>query len=658
MSDHDDSNDVTGGHRENRPPEGDGRRQYFADSMGAGQPGHRHRRRRAPGDPTTTGSIPIVRVGDSLPDPTIEYRTPEPPTGEASPYFQVRYRSSDVEGVSYSKPPAAVPPTQIPPVPPVPRRRAAVPPPMPPAPRPAPASPVVPQVAPEPTGLFDILDATSDEAAAPQTRSAAPAPESAYGETAEVRPEYEPAAYEPAEYEPAAFEPAPIEPEQYEPAQYESHAYDYNPETVIPLEADAPPSESLAPAFAASFPIDDVDNHVGSVGGDDGDGGDIGRAMPARKRNRKVVFSILALLLVVVLVLGGFALKALGLFDSNTDYDSATGSGSVLVEIPADASLREIGDELSDAGVVGSRNAFVNSVGNDTVAAGFYKLPKGISGQAAVAKMQDNANRVGRMVVPDGLQLDSKKGIDGVVTPGIFELISKATTVKTDDRQYGVSVQQLAEAASTATAAQLGIPSWAMDAFNRMKSDHRRIEGLIAAGTWEDLDPSLDAVGLLNKLITASAQRFAAWGLESGNSTGLNPYQTLITASIVEREARQEQDFAKVSRVILNRLKVDQRLEMDSTANYTAQITNIDVFGEVYEDENAWNTYQHKGLPITPIGAVGERALHATLNPASGDWLYFVTVDKEGTTKFSKTYEQQKRNREEACRNKFLTTGC
>ena len=87
-------------------------------------------------------------------------------------------------------------------------------------------------------------------------------------------------------------------------------------------------------------------------------------------------------------------------------------------------------------------------------------------------------------------------------------------------------------------------------------------------------------------------------------------------------------------------------------------VTNLDLHGEAYTDANAWNTYHHKGLSVTPIGAVGEKALRATEDPAQGRWLYFVTVDKNGTTLFANTFEQHKRNREVACRNRFLTTGC
>ncbi|KXT56902.1 aminodeoxychorismate lyase [Gordonia sp. QH-12] len=628
MSDQDDPRSEGSGGR--LPSDGD-RRRYFAESMGAGQSGNRHRRRRAPGDPTTTGSIPIVRVGDSLPDPTIEYRTPEPPAGEPSPYFQVQYRPTEVEGLSFTEPRTSPHSTEPPTIVNPPARHAQeqqtqVP--QTQVPQTEVPQTQVPQAQPvqqpEPTGLFDILDVTQDDVTPGETTGS------------HARYDAPPAEYAATGYAPTDYSSAEYAPADHAPAEYAS---------ADPRAAGTVGQDVAAAGYAPA-------------GGADEDADLVDRPMPARKRNRKVVVAVLAILLVVILVLAGIALKALGVFDSSTDYDSSTGHGSALVEIQSDATVRDIGDTLTDAGVVGSRKAFVNATGNDTVAAGFYKLPKGISAEAAVQKMQGSDNRVGFMVVPEGLQLDTKKGVDGKTTPGIFQRIADATTVKTDDQTYGVTVDQLMEAAATASATELGIPSWALEAFNRLGNDHRRIEGLIASGAWEDLDPRMSAVEILHTLITNSDKRFTAWGLQSDNNTGLTPYQNLVTASIVEREANKDEDFPKVARVILNRLKAGQRLEMDSTINYTAAVTDVDVRGDVYKDENAWNTYQHEGLPITPIGAVGERALHATLNPASGDWLYFVTVDKQGTTLFSKTFDQHKKNRQVACKNKLLTTGC
>ena len=379
--------------------------------------------------------------------------------------------------------------------------------------------------------------------------------------------------------------------------------------------------------------------------------------MPARRKRGRMIFAMVAVLVLLVSV-GLVGMRQLGVFDSRKDFDSTTGGAMALVAIPEDASLRDFGRLLTDAGVVGSQRAFVDAAGNQALSAGYYELPTGISATTAVDRIAGGESRVGRVVIPEGLQLDSKTGVDGKVTPGIFQMLADATSIEADGRTYGVTVEQLQSAAAQSSAAELGVPEWATSAVTKLDGDHRRIEGLIASGAWEDVDPRLDAKELLNSLITRSATRFETWGLLSANDSGQMPYDTLVVASIVEREVSQPDDYAKVARVILNRLDKGQKLEMDSTANYTAAITNIDVHGEAYTSKTEWNTYQREGLPVTPIGAVGERALAAVENPADGNWLYFVTVDKQGTTLFAQSYEKHKKNRDVACQNKFITTGC
>lgn len=610
----------------------DDSRRYFTDRSSA-QAANRHRRRRGPGDPTTTGSIPIVRVEKSLPDPTIEYRTPEPPPG-ASPYFEVRYRSSEEPSTQFTEPQQ-------------PRR------PGPPAP---PAQPPTRPSRTAPDRESHVQTGPIDRVGPRPRHGVPPTPPSRdAGTDADPRnapePEWAPERHRETEHA-ADRDPAPEAQAAPTFDVLESRPSDvgeYSRETPVYPPVDESDRE---PDF--------LDADYGDDGnGSDGDGPTMGGAMPERRRNKRVLLGVGVVALIVILVVAGLGLKWLGVFDSRTDYDSATGSGSVLVEVPEDAALRDVGQTLADAGVVGSKRAFVDAAETGPgVAAGFYDMPKGISAKSAIDMMSGPDRRVGRIIVPEGLQLDSKESTGGHTRPGIFEMIAKATTVKTDDAQYGVSVEQLEEAAATSSPEDLGVPSWARQKVQELTGDHRRIEGLIASGAWEDIDPSLDAREILRELITRSETRYTAWGLLSGNDSGLSPYDTLTVASIVEGEARKEADFPKVARVILNRLDRDQRLEMDSTANYTADVRSNDLHGEAYNNDNDWNTYKHAGLPLTPIGAVGDRALHATENPADGKWLYFVTVDEDGTTLFANTFAKHKQNRQVACRNKFLTVGC
>ncbi|MEZ5211501.1 endolytic transglycosylase MltG [Gordonia sp. (in: high G+C Gram-positive bacteria)] len=594
------------------------------------EPRTRHRRRRAPGDPTTTGSIPIVRTDPGLPDPTVEYRRPE---RSANPYLEIRYSQAEVPSPAIEKrfvePSWSAEPPQV-------RHRAAVP----PTPLPEPAAPVAPVTAPVPEAPtvpaapapVPAPEADADTAAMPSSRAGSPADFTA------TDPHVP--ALDPAELNTAAFAPAaPTVPVAAHAAPV-TGSFD-----ILDGHAEAAPAPAPSAGGSGEPPTGDLPVVEGG--------------MPERRSHRKALFAVLAVA-IVVLVVGLLGLKHLGVFDSHKNFSSTTGGSPTLVQIPEQASVREIGKILADDDVVGSKRAFIDAAGSRSLKAGFYKLPTKISAATAVSMLTDENDtyRVGSLVIPEGLQLDSKKGIDGKTTPGIFEMLAEATSVQADGKTYGVTVEQLQHAAAQSSVADLGVPSWAAPAVQKLTGDHRRIEGLIASGSWEDIDPRMDAKELLRSLITRSVTRFESWGLTSQNDSGLMPYDALVVASIIEREVKHDDDYAKAARVILNRLDKGQKLEMDSTANYTAAVTNIDVHGETYTDKTEWNTYQKEGLPVTPIGAVGEKALHAVEHPAVGDWVYFVTVDKDGTTLFAKTFAQHKKNTEVACKNKFITTGC
>jgi UPF0755 protein len=84
-------------------------------------------------------------------------------------------------------------------------------------------------------------------------------------------------------------------------------------------------------------------------------------------------------------------------------------------------------------------------------------------------------------------------------------------------------------------------------------------------------------------------------------------------------------------------------LQSDATVAYgtgnTHRVTTTDA--ERADAGNPYNTYQHQGLPPAPISNPGDLAINAVTKPASGKWLYFVTVDLEtGETVFSDTYAE------------------
>ncbi len=242
------------------------------------------------------------------------------------------------------------------------------------------------------------------------------------------------------------------------------------------------------------------------------------------------------------------------------------------------------------------------------------------------------------------------------MTAGILTLIANASCVDLDGDRRCVSADDLKQIAGAAAPADLGVPQWATDAVDRMGADHRRLEGLIAPGTW-NIDPSAQPQDILFTLISTSASQYEQSGLlTAAESVDLSPYEILTVASLVQREATPE-DFSKVARVIYNRLDERRTLEFDSTVNYPLDRVEVATTDADRGQATPWNTYVRPGLPATPICSPGNPALVAAENPEPGDWLYFVTIDLQGTTLFTREYEQHLANIQLALRNGVLDSG-
>jgi UPF0755 protein len=315
---------------------------------------------------------------------------------------------------------------------------------------------------------------------------------------------------------------------------------------------------------------------------------------------------------VVVGVLLYFGLSYLGYIGGGDDY-RGSGTGSVEVVIPAGATGDKIGEALENAGVVKSAETFYQRiVGDDrggSIQPGTYKLHKRMSSKAAFEALLDRANRVEiTVVVPEGSRVGQ-----------IVQAITSSTSISESDVE-----------AALADPEAIGLPDAA----------DGNPEGYLFPATYT-VDPGMTAVQLLRQMVSQTKKVEEELNIsERAASLDLSEEQLLTVASILEYEARRDQDYPKVARVLYNRLDDDIPLQLDSTVSYVSKRKG-DVWTTEAEraDPSEYNTYKHIGLPPGPIGSPGRKTIEAALNPAEGDWLYFL-ADKQGVTHFSKTYEQ------------------
>ncbi|WP_243301841.1 endolytic transglycosylase MltG [Geothrix oryzisoli] len=159
--------------------------------------------------------------------------------------------------------------------------------------------------------------------------------------------------------------------------------------------------------------------------------------------------------------------------------------------------------------------------------------------------------------------------------------------------------------------------------------DAESLEGLVAPATYK-LHHALEPEEIMLMLVEAFRNQVRP-KLEGGP---LPPYETLILASLVEKETKLPEEQPRVAGVYLKRLKIGMRLQCDPTSLYARWITgDLRFTAPTPEDirrSSRFNTYAVKGLPPTPIAVPSPAAIEAAKEPLSGKDLYFVATGQGG----------------------------
>ena len=309
---------------------------------------------------------------------------------------------------------------------------------------------------------------------------------------------------------------------------------------------------------------------------------------------------------VFIAVIGAFLLARIGP-STAPDFPTKTslsGAAEVVIDIPAGSAGSAIAKLLFDNGVVKSSESFfrvaVGDKRSEKIAPGNHRLTKEISAQQALEQLLD-PERIPNLV-------------------RVFEGNWKSEIAKSLVK-YGFSANEVSRGLANA----------------KLPEGFREIEGLLFPAQYS-FPKGTTALEAVQAMVDRFTQEPAARELLLGTKR-FNASQLLTIASIIQAEGEQK-DFAKVSRVIYNRLTIGMPLQMDSTVHFVKKLR-----GEIFLSSQStlvnspYNTYKKYGLPPGPICSPGADAITAALKPAVGDWLYFITV-APGDTRFTKSIDE------------------
>lgn len=394
------------------------------------------------------------------------------------------------------------------------------------------------------------------------------------------------------------------------PDPFELFGLDADPAaSSTPQPASVPPPPSSPSRASSDDVVPGVDagrsSSPGGPGGTDGDYVALKGGGGGGGRRWALLIGLPLLVLVLLVAAGGFWVKG--------RIDPGSPGEEVAFTIPRGATTSQIATSLAQKKIVTSATIFewyVKWSGGDPFQAGDYE---GLRTNMAMGDVVD--------VLKAGPP--PPKTVKFTVREGLWESETRALILE----KFPTMDPAALDAALDTTHPPL------------QPAGSTNLEGFLFPATYEIAQADVgNAQKLVDQMMAAFGRVSVAEGLPdastklkgvAGNRT-ITPYEALIVASLVESEAKVDEDRPKIARVIYNRLARGESLGIDASVLYAIGQRKANITDKDLRTDSPYNTRLKNGLPPTPINSPGQKSIDAALNPAPGDWLYYVLTDKDG----------------------------
>lgn len=273
------------------------------------------------------------------------------------------------------------------------------------------------------------------------------------------------------------------------------------------------------------------------------------------------------------------------------------------IEIVSGQSGSAIVDDLYENGFLRSRTIFYLLLtlhyDSNAIKAGVYTFDEPLAAQEIAAQItaQASPEAVVRLTIPEGMP-----------------------------------VARIAEIASTT------LPSFETEMFLRNATP---LEGYLFPDTYH-VPPDFTAAELIELMQETYTEKFAALAAEMEQHP-LTKAEIVTLASIIEREANDDESMKMVAGILQNRLELGMPLQADASIEYVLDKPLSELVPEDLTIDSPYNTYLNLGLPPTPIGNPGLQSVQAVLNPVESNYLFYITGN-DGQFYYAETLAEHNRN--------------
>ena len=313
----------------------------------------------------------------------------------------------------------------------------------------------------------------------------------------------------------------------------------------------------------------------------------------------------------LLLFIGGLAVGGYWWYSSRLNSVEPNDAKIVIIKVKPGMTTVDIATVLADRALIRDKNVFLlaaKQAGLDkSLQAGEYELSRKMDVHQMIEIMAKGKTAYSRFTIPEGFTVEQ-----------IASLLQE---------------KELARKDRVLALAQNYAP---FDKEPSRPDVKYRAEGFLFPDTYQ-ISKGASEEEILEMMAREFQKQFTPELQEKARASGLSTYDVIVLASLIEREVQLASERPIVARVFLNRIKIGMPLQSCATIQYILGYAKEELTIADTQLPSPYNSYLHQGMPPGPVANPGLPSIKAALNPAEGDWLYFVVDGKTGGHRFSRT---------------------